>query len=830
MLMKSSMLGACAAAAIAATVAPAAAQESDAAGPAGLPDIAVTAERRLASVHDIPIAISAFSADKLEAHGAENVLDVFQSVPNVFVSHLPGLGSANAYYMRGIGSSETLASFDPPVGSYIDDVYISRLGANNFRFFDVERVEVLRGPQGTLFGRNTTGGAISIVMKEPGQQVGGFIEGSYGRYDEQMLRGSIDVPLADGTLALKVSGYSRTTDGYVKNVSTGERLNDSDASGIRFGAKLRATNTLSWNLAFAFMRDEGVNLLNFDCNPGDSADCGGRFATTGLRKDTGVTQFPTLPISGRKASFGLGNQADTQLFTSNIEWAGENMTLNIITGYYDLSQQYGLDFTDGRAAPSLAQPSPPVLGLAGAVSLNDSKHKQFTQEFKLSGQLIDGFLDYVAGVHFHNEDNTTALAQIVDRQALGETPASEPTLVADRSFTNNTNATAGYLQVDAHPSRTLTLTGGIRYTDEQKTFSFRDNRPICAGADPVCLDTANLIAENGTAIPTKQTTKLWTPRIAANYKPNEDVMLFASAARGYRSGGWNAGATSPDEVLPFGAEKVWSYETGFKSEWLDRRVRVNLTGFFIDASGSQVPSTLAHADGSLSPVTRNAADFENKGVELEVAAIPFTGLNVYANLGWQDAKYKIDRDAPPTDAFGVQSVASQQTACLAQLAAGLVAGGAGADNAASCGIGLVAPNGDIADPVRSPDWTLAVGGSYDFQLPVAGVVITPAVNASYRSKAEVDTSGVSILTGTVTGPSGAVYPANAISGDFITGSRSASNVLVNASLALRTDDDTWMVSVECDNCLNETYAQSSLANFSYLNPPMTWTLRARRKF
>jgi iron complex outermembrane receptor protein len=799
----------------------------------GLEEIVVTAQRRAESVQDVPIAISAFTANELATRNITETLDLVQYVPNVFGSNNTGLGSANAYYIRGIGNTESIATFDPPVGSYIDDVYISRQNANNFSFFDVERVEVLRGPQGTLFGRNTTGGAVNIILKEPGEAFGGFVEAAYGRYDKMMVRASVDLPL-DEMFGLKVSGYWQDTDGYVKNVTTGERLNDDDGSGIRVAGKLRATERLSWNFAIAKMVSEGENILNFDCNPANTSDCGGRFVTTGLRETFAGSgsQFAPLVISGRKANFDLGNETDTWLVTSNIELAGDNITFNAITGYVDLTQTFALDFFDGRGGPSLAFPNPIVRGFTrgGFSIVNDGAHKQFTQEFKITGGLFDDTVKYVAGVYIYDEDNITDFADVFS--IFTGAPGGTPLLLADRTLTNKTNAEAAYAQVDVRPVEPLTLTAGIRYTDEQKTFSILDNRASCndGTVEATCVSNPNLTAPNGRAIPRSQSTKLWTPRFAVNYDVNDDLLLFASATRGFKSGGWNARGTAASELLPFGPEKVWSYEAGIKSEWLDRRLRVNLTGFFIDVAGLQTPSAFIRPNGSIAFITRNFADYENKGIELEVSAVPIEGLNVFANLGWQDDEYKIDRNAAALDEFGVQSVAAQQAACLAQLAAGRIAGASGADNATSCGAGIIAPDGSIAEPVRTPKWSLSGGFAYNLPVESAGIVITPAVNVSYRSKTEVGTSNLSIFTGSVTGPSGTVYPANPISGDFITGSRSASNVLVNASLSLKTDDDAWLVSVECDNCFNETYVQSALGNYSYLNPPMTWTVRARRKF
>jgi iron complex outermembrane receptor protein len=807
----------------------------------GIEDIVVTAQRRQEAVQDVPIAISAFSTQSLESKGITNTLSLIGYVPNMFGSNNTGLGSANAYYIRGLGNTETIATFDPPVGTYVDDVYLSRQNGNNFSFFDVERVEVLRGPQGTLFGRNTTGGAVNVIMRRPGTEFGGFVEAGYGSYDRWMARGSVDLPMGE-MVQFKLSGYYQDDRGYARNTTTGQRTNDSDGSGVRLAMQLKPVERLSWNLALAYTESNGENLLNFDCDPRNPSNCDGRFVTTGMltnRRLGGGAQYPGVTVSGRKANFTLGNEVSNTLLTSNIEWAGDNHTLNLITGYVDLTQKYALDFADGRGLPNIAVPTPAVQGWAtgGFAILNDGTHRQFTQEVKLTGNFGGGFLDYVAGVYFYDESNTTDFADLFTLATLPfppftPVPAGFPLVLGDRLLRNKTTATAGYLQVDAHISAQVTATAGIRYTDEEKTFSIRDNRASCiANPAPIgCLNN-NLVASNGVAIPLKQRAKIWTPRFALNFKANEDVLLFASATKGFKSGGWNARGTRRDTLLPFDPEIAWSYEAGAKTEWFDNRLRVNLTGFFLDVKALQTPSAFVNpTDGSVTFITQNFADYENKGLELEVTAQPVTGLSLYFNLGWQDDRYKVADTLLPNK-YGVKAVRQQQLDCLAQLAAGRVPlAPAGPRNAPDCGAGIIDVNGNIATPVRTPDVTMAFGGSYDFPIPSAGIVIAPSVNFIYRSRLETGTANATIWTGSSTAFDGTVFPANPFGGDFITGSRTDSHWLVNASLSLRTDDENWLLSLECENCFDKVYGQSSLVNYTYLNPPRTWMLRARRKF
>ena len=831
-------LAAVPAAAAAQEAADGATEETEAAPERGIADIIVTAQRRAESVQNVPIAISAFDETELARRAVLNALDVALFVPNMVGINNTGLGTANAYYIRGIGSTETVATFDPPVGTYVDDIYLSRQNANNLMLFDVNRLEVLRGPQGTLFGRNTTGGAVSVHLAQPKNEIGGYAEVGYGSYDQYLARASINLPLSD-TFAASVSGFWMEDQGYVQNTITGERSNRSNNWGVRLALRGELAPWARWNGSYIHTNSQADNVLNFDCNPARPTQCDGRFSTTGLTRG-GTFISPTLGplMTGRKAGFGNGNTAAMDFVSSNLELdIADDWTVNIITGFVNITQTYAVDFGDGRALPSVASPVPPVRGFpfGGFTIANDGKHTQFTQEIKVNGSIANGLIDVVGGIFYFNEDNRTDFADIF---TLG---TGFPLLLADRTLDNSAEAWAGYFQADLNLTDRLTLTAGIRYTDETKTFSVRDNRNrlpngLCSAVNQfgpsVCIDDANLRAANGRAIPTDQTARLWTPRFAVNYRPSDDVLLFASATKGFKSGGWNARGTAPIELLPFGPEQAWSYEVGAKTSWFDNLLRLNVTGFWLDVSDLQTPSGFVRPDGSLAFLIGNFSDYRNRGVEIDIAAQPVRGLNLFAAIGYQDDGYRLDPNAPARDAFGFQSVAAQQIDCRAQLSRGLIPNATGASNAPSCGVGLVTPTGDIATPVRTPDWSLAIGASYDAELSDT-LTLTPSVNGSWRSESEVGTSNITLFDRAVTGPTGVVFPSNTQGlGNPInppTGSLSPARWIVNAALTLASTGG-WSLSAECRNCFDQEAVESSLANFTYLNPPRTFLLRAKYAF
>jgi iron complex outermembrane receptor protein len=828
---------------------PAAAQQGEG---QGLEEITVTAQRRAESVQDVPIAISAFTAAELEQRNVANALDIVQYIPNLVGHNNTGLGSANSYYIRGLGNTESLATADPPVGTYVDEIYISRQSVNNISLFDVERLEVLRGPQGTLFGRNTTGGAINVVLGRPTAERGGFAEAAIGSWNERSIRAGLNLPLSDRVLA-KVSAYWNDNDGYVKNITTGEILNDEQNRGGRLALRTLVSDSVTWDVAVLYTKNFSANLVNFDCNPARPADCGGRFASTGLLRDNaGANQLAPLVLANGKGNLPLGAETRFTLASSNLEFRIGDVTLNAISGYVKTEQDYLVDFFDGRAAPTITFAVDPMTGLptrynvannvvvaplvrgfrsGGFVIANLADSKQFTQEIKATGKAFRDAVDYVAGLFYYDEKNVTDFADIL-------TSTGTPLLLADRVARNDTRAFAGYAQFDYSFNERWKATAGLRYTDEKKDFGFSDNRAICQ-ATPLpatCIDSRNFAsvdvdlnpATPNVTIPLSQQIRIVTPRFALNYKATDDLLLFASATRGFKSGSQAGRATVIRQALPVGPEKVWSYEVGAKSEWFQRRLRLNATAFIQDTKDFQAGSAFVNpATGAIAFVTRNLAGLENKGLEIELEARPVERLSLTLAAGLQDMKYKIDGGKPAVDQYALLSPLAQQAECIAALAGqASPRGNPGTAVARAQGActGIVTNTGAFAEPVRTPDLTLSAGIAYRFPIPALAATLTPAVNVSYSGDQEVGTNNLSAFV------SAAGVANFARDGQFILGSYSASHTQVSVNLALRADDDRWLASVSCDNCTNEAYPQSTLSNYSYLNAPGSWNVKFRWKF
>jgi iron complex outermembrane receptor protein len=730
-------------------------------------EILVTAQRREERLQRVPVAVSAYTGEQLETLQVEQALDMTKLVPNVMGHNNTGLGTANTYSIRGLNNTESIATFDPPVGSYVDEIYIARQNANNFTLFDVDRIEVLRGPQGTLFGRNTTGGAVRVILKRPAEEMGGYLEAGFGDYDRYTARGSIDLPVSESFLT-KFSAFWIDEDGYLESRTTGEELNGEENVGLRGAFLWRIADDLSWDFALDYEDTEDANLAN-------EKDGSDRVTFTGLSKSG--TPLAGI-LTGAKQNFALGNEIEAFNVTSNVEWQTSIGSVSFITGWRDMDQEFALDFLNGPAPHG------------GFTIANDSEHEQFTQEIKLAGAAGDA-LRYVAGFFYLDEDNTTDFGDILD---LGGTPF----VLADRVMENSTETWAVYLQGDYNLTDQWMLTLGVRYTDEEKDISFRDSRPGTPCAPPPCPGTpfvdepdmnADGIADTDLenvnmalfGIPREQSEELWTPRIALQYTVNDDLNFYASATRGFKSGGWNARGLQAELNQPFDSEIAWSYELGMRSEWLDGTLRLNVTAFYLDVSDFQLPTAFEGSSGEVTFITKNFAGLENKGIEVELAATPTPNLTVFLSGGLQDAEYQ---DLS-------QDILDQQAACRG-------------DDPAQCNEGIIGPDGEIADPVRAPDYSVTAGANYTFALP-GGYELIPSAYLYRLGDYNAFSTGI-----------------DRFEVDGYT--------TFNASLELAQPAQNWAVTLECKNCNDRTMLVSGLAGLSYYQDPRTWNVRFRWGF
>lgn len=655
-----------------------------------LEEIVVSAQRRLQNLQEVPLAVSSLGAADLEDKQIRSTIDLIREIPNLVGNNNVGLGSSNTYYIRGIGNTESIATQDVPVGTYVDDVYISRQNANNFGLFDVERIEVMRGPQGTLFGRNTTGGAINVIMKKPSTKAGGYLEAGAGRFGAIDVRTSIDAPLADKVLT-KISAYRSSSDGYVTQRSTGNKLNGTDAYGLRGAVRLLPNDDLTIDLSGDYVDQEASNLINY-VDP----VTGKRVSSLGIVQGSLANYF-----TGSKARNKPGNETKNWSLASNIAWEVGGVTVNSITGYRDTTQRYFIDSNP-------AAPNPITTGVSPI--LNYSRHKQFSQELKVNGLAFDEKLNYTAGLYYLHENNDTDLG-------TGVGTATGFTVSGDRTISNDLDSYAAYVQGDYKVTDALTATVGVRLSREVKDLEVETN----TGARGPVFSTA-LIEASG--IPTELKNNFVTPRFALSYQVDEDVMVYASVTRGEKSGGWNGRALSNNLFYAFKPEKVWSEEVGFRADLFDRTLRLNATAFYSEAKDVQISAAYTTAQGARIFTTTNPAGLRNYGGELEMIWRPLQGLSINGSLGLQHARY-IDI----SDDVQVQ---------LANCQAALAASNATAI-AANCNRGFVDFKGRIARPVRAPDFSGILSATYDIETDSG--LFRPTVGFNYNNGYAIGNAG-----------------------------------------------------------------------------------------
>lgn len=556
--------------------------------------VEVTAQKRRERVQDIPVSVTALNEEALESLNIVNVATLQVAVPNILIGNPLGQGTILAF-IRGIGTANPVFSQDPAVGIYVDDVYLTRALGANFDFFDLERVEVLRGPQGTLYGANSPGGAIRIVTAKPDLDEGFRVKGQaiFGNFKERGLNLAANVPLVDRQMAARLVVQSGSHEGYQTNLADGTKLGTRDFTSMR----LHLLTKLSDDWALLLSANDFDNKVrpmqgvNF-AGPGGTD----LFTTPGFNKRDVFSEMKT--VYDNVQSHGL---------TADLTGRLAGADFRSISAYRKLKFQINQD-GDGRTVDTFS-------------NSQFLENEQYTQEFNLGGQR--GAVKWLAGAYLINEQTDFAwhvriLGSVVN-PPLGVAPSFQRYDQTKQSwalFTQNTWAVTDRMN----------LTGGLRWTDESKDFhvvGYTPSAVVDVGLPP------------GTPIPgfDIERKKSWSAaqwRLAADYKLTADALLFASASRGFRSGGFHGGARSIAEAVaaPFNPEFVTTYEVGAKTEWLARRLRLNATYFRNEYTDQQV--ALLATGGVFSTQTM---DSSTHGWELESVWLPTAGLRLFANAG-----------------------------------------------------------------------------------------------------------------------------------------------------------------------------------------------------
>lgn len=571
-----------------------------------LNEIVVTARKREENLQDVPVSVQAITAEDMQMRSLDNLVAVGQVTPNLsFGENAQSGSSASVVYIRGVGQKDTLAAFDPGVGIYIDGVYLGRMTANDLDMMDIERLEVLRGPQGTLFGKNTNGGAISIVSRKPNLSADGFtgraqvIGGSRSRLDAV---GGVNIPLVADKAALQIFASRRTQDGYSERLD-GSQQADKDRYNGRMSLLVKPTENFEalWSLDAAKFNQTSsayrlVDVREASVVPSVYA------AFTPYRYDDRWVTSDDFRYNGTGANVNDGRLWGTSLtLTLDQEWG----TLKSISAYRHSDIESAID-PDGSPLTILN------------VYENIRQH-QFSQELQASGEGFNDRLTWVTGLYYFTEDARDDNSYDVALEFFGGAANFYQNLL----ISNDSYAIYGqgtYALTDR-----LNLTAGGRYGYEEKS----------------------VLREQGSQ-ETIEPSGHWSsflPRIGLDFHWTPSLMTYVSAAEGTKSGGFNGRAASVAEFNKFDPEKVWTYEVGMRSDWLDRRVRLNATAFYSRYSDMQIQVNASVNDpvtGQPVPFTivGNLPSTEIQGAEIELTVIPVDRLRLTGSLGLADGKYK----------------------------------------------------------------------------------------------------------------------------------------------------------------------------------------------
>ena len=617
----------------AATTAPAAAPDDTSA----LREIVVTAQKRNESVQTIPIAVTALDRTSLESATVKDIRDIAGRVPSLVVDSVSAGPSAAAISIRGISFEDIEKSFDPAVGVVVDGVFIGTNTGQLLDSFDLQRLEVLRGPQGTLFGRNTIGGVISVVRTKPTAEAGARAQFSYASYDTQRGRAVVNSGKLGGIISLKAFGFYDYTGGYVQNLVQNRKDGRYRTLTGGLTALIEPTNNLSAEITYEHEKERGETVTVAESSSSELI-CAAAGAP-GFSPANECNRFLS-PNRGAYATFETaprGVKNDTNALTGNIQLGlGAGVTLNSVTGYRQNSEDVSQDF-DGSSANFFA-------------TRRVQRYRQFSQELRLVADLADWVNVLVGGYYFnssYNLDQFTAFGPVFGGFTLGQ------------HVDHKARSYAGFTDIQFKVSDQFKLTAGARYTKDKKSI-FNNYGQIAALVQITqpSYTGVQCVAATGTFSPAPGVTlPVYAPasnctgsasfgkftwRANAEYTIVPGKMVYASYSKGFRSGGFNGRAASPTSLGPYQPETVDSYEVGLKADWLNRTLRTNLAAYYSKYNNKQEEVVQPAPPGSANPqetVVKNASSATIKGFEAEMIAQLSHDFSANASFSYTDAKY-----------------------------------------------------------------------------------------------------------------------------------------------------------------------------------------------
>jgi len=618
--------------------------------------IVVTAQRRATDVQDTSVAISAFSGDALEAERILSFEDLAGSATSLSFTALSPLDQE--FNIRGITNTRLDSpSADQSIGIFVDDVYVGRSGLFNFDLYDVGRVEVIRGPQGVLLGRNVVGGAISIYAAEPEFDTGGRLAVSYGNYDELLVNGHVTGGLSNN-LAARFSYQVRQRDGFNQDILHDVDLDNVDSLQARAQLLFKPEGSdFSAKLGFDYTNDESNGFHSVAINAPGPGQGGWSLA----REQVGVARgrplglresLPEWPrYKGDAAESPQGLEREAWGLNLKLENEFNFATLTSITGYRkgdasNLYDQTGIGPDNGFGVRVFSPP-------AFSFPVNETESiKQFSQEIRLVSAPADRGLDWILG-GYYQKDKVEKFDKF-----WAEVPVPIPTLSGESHWDNRAeNETyAVFGQLGFRFNDMFRIVAGVRYAKDKKSGTVI-GRAIEGGDqfnpnDQVALTPLSSTFREGDSF-TADYSDTWseiTPQITAEFEPNDNILIYATFATGYKGGGFEDDPANPvAAITSYDPETVNNYEIGGKFEFFNRRARLNLAAFYMKYKNLQVTQT---NQDCLCNITDNAADANIKGVEAEVEVLLFDGLKLSGGVTYLDTEYVEFIDSLRRDASG----------------------------------------------------------------------------------------------------------------------------------------------------------------------------------
>ena len=584
----------------------------------GVDNIVVTAQRREQNVQSVPIAITALSGDRLQNGSVLTANDVSRLVPNLTGANGGGRVSRPRYFLRGVGVNDPSGNVVSPIGIYVDDVYFGDTAYQAFPLFDLERVEVLRGPQGTLWGKNTIGGAINYVSRRPTSEFDGYARLEVGAYNSWALQGAAGGAVIPDLLAARIAFNYEDRGGYYENLYTGDKDGGVRDAAVRAQFLLTPAADLNilLNVHARDLEDGGSPGYKIGTGPG-GADSWGYVQTYGTRpelRDPINVDAPTPPLNLNSKGANL-----------NIQYGFGGLTLTSITSYDKIERE---SLGDGDGTPLPAQVSHSQVG-----------SNQFTQELRLASDPADRFSWTIGGHYFRenflSDSATGTLASVAARPGFSAIRSAYQNTVLDQ----DTESFAIFGEGTYRFTDRFRIALGGRWTKEDK--SIRLNGVTGTAGATTYGNTGLWWLRSSVTSPVsvnavQNDDRSWsrfTYSVTPQYDFADNIRGYVRVASGFRSGGFNGNVTSQVGVNVVEPETLTDYEVGIKSEWLDNRLTVNLSAFLYDYQNIQV-NVQGSLNGQSATTLRNAANGKISGVELEVLARPTNRLTVRANGGW----------------------------------------------------------------------------------------------------------------------------------------------------------------------------------------------------